>query len=136
MSESEEIFGKEGKEMMQDPVLENYMKFTAEGSVYPGANTGNLDELGYLGLGLAGETGESVDVIKKLIRLGVPLEDMPELRTKLIGELGDVFWYYARLLAVLDVSLYEVIQINTGKLQRRQEHNTVKLRNGEEDGSV
>ena len=109
------------------------MKFTYEGSVYPDANTGTLRELSYLGLGLAGETGETVDVIKKLVRLDQSLEAQPELRTKLIDELGDMFWYYARLLTVLDVSLYEIIQINTGKLQQRQKEGTVKLRNGEAD---
>lgn len=120
---------------MTDPqFIDEYIEFTAAGSVYPEARTGSLRELGYLGLGLAGESGESVDVIKKLVRLDdTDWEgDHPELRAKLIDELGDVFWYFARLLDVLDISLYEVVQRNTTKLQQRIDKNTVKLRTGED----
>lgn len=49
------------------------------------------ERLSYLGLGLAAESGEVADHIKKLLRDGV-LD-----RASLIEELGDVIYYWACL---------------------------------------
>ena len=65
-------------------------------------------------LGLAGETGEVVDDIKKNIFYDkhVPLEHT-------IEELGDVLWYVANIASELDVALEEIAQANVVKLQAR-----------------
>ena len=48
--------------------LKKFHEFTSAGAHYPDHGTKSADELTYLALGLAGETGEAVDVIKKMIR--------------------------------------------------------------------
>jgi len=83
-------------------------------AVYPQAKTGSLSELTYLALGLAGESGEVANKIKKLYRDG----DSQEKREKLLGELGDVLWYWVRLCDALGfdpdvVMSLEVLNFNT-----------------------
>lgn len=65
-------------------------------------------------LGLAGETGEVVDIAKKRVFHGV--EDPPG---QLLDELGDVLWYLAWLAAQHGATLEEVAARNIDKLQKR-----------------
>lgn len=65
-------------------------------------------------LGLAGEAGEVVDLIKKAVFHRHPLD-----RDMLIKELGDVLWYVAALCSKLDVPLSEVMDRNIAKLKAR-----------------
>lgn len=65
-------------------------------------------------MGLCGEAGEAIDIVKKHLAQGHPLD-----REKLIGELGDVAWYLAETAAALDVSLEEVLRRNIEKLRKR-----------------
>jgi len=73
--------------------MKEYQAFTRTTAIYPEANTGSTNELMYLSLGLAGESGEVANKIKKLYRDG----DGAEKRLKIGAELGDVFWYAVRL---------------------------------------
>jgi NTP pyrophosphatase (non-canonical NTP hydrolase) len=73
------------------------------------------DELLNVGaLGLAGEGGEVIDLIKKHLFHGKPLD-----RDRAIEELGDVLWSVQCLAEALDVAISEVAQRNTEKLRRR-----------------
>ncbi len=65
-------------------------------------------------LGLAGETGEVVDLVKKARFQGHPVD-----RAKAKDELGDVLWYFVLLLDTLGLSLEEVMQTNVMKMHRR-----------------
>lgn len=65
-------------------------------------------------MGLCGEAGEAIDLVKKHLAQGHPLD-----REGLIRELGDVAWYLAETAAALDVSLEEVFQTNLDKLKTR-----------------
>ncbi|MBQ3002795.1 MAG: nucleoside triphosphate pyrophosphohydrolase family protein [Clostridia bacterium] len=65
-------------------------------------------------MGLCGEAGEAIDIVKKHLAQGHALD-----REKLIGELGDVAWYLAETAMALDISLEEVLQRNIDKLKRR-----------------
>lgn len=65
-------------------------------------------------MGLCGESGEVIDLVKKHISHGHPLN-----REKLIDELGDVAWYLAECATVLDVSLEEILERNIEKLKKR-----------------
>ena len=64
--------------------------------------------------GLAGETGEVVDNLKKAIfhQHGINKEELKK-------ELGDVLWYIAGLCTLLDFTLEEVMQLNINKLLKR-----------------
>jgi len=65
-------------------------------------------------LGLAGEGGEVVDVVKKALFHGKPLD-----REKLLEEMGDQLWYYQCLLEAVDASFAEVVQKNEAKRKAR-----------------
>ena len=65
-------------------------------------------------MGLAGESGECVDLVKKQLFQGHPQE-----HDKLVEELGDVLWYCAELATGLGVSLSEVAAGNIEKLAKR-----------------
>jgi NTP pyrophosphatase (non-canonical NTP hydrolase) len=65
-------------------------------------------------LGLAGETGEVVDLIKKHYFQGHELDI-----SKLIIELGDVCWYIATLAHGLGVDLETIMIYNIEKLKKR-----------------
>lgn len=65
-------------------------------------------------MGLCGESGETVDLVKKHLFQGHPLD-----RDKLIKELGDVAWYLAEAATALDVPLTAILQGNLEKLHRR-----------------
>ena len=65
-------------------------------------------------MGLCGESGEAIDIVKKHLAQGHPLD-----REGLIKELGDVAWYLAETAYALDVSLEEDFQRNIDKLKAR-----------------
>lgn len=65
-------------------------------------------------MGLCGEAGEAIDIVKKHLAQGHALD-----RDALIKELGDVAWYLAETAYALDVPLEEVCQRNIDKLRAR-----------------
>lgn len=65
-------------------------------------------------MGLCGEAGEAIDIVKKHLAQGHVLD-----RDALIKELGDVAWYLAETAYALDVSLEKVCQRNIDKLRAR-----------------
>ncbi len=65
-------------------------------------------------MGLCGESGEAIDIVKKWLAQGHELD-----KTKLAKELGDIAWYLAETAYALDLSLEEVLQENLNKLERR-----------------
>ena len=65
-------------------------------------------------MGLCGESGEAIDIVKKHLAQGHELD-----REHLIKELGDIAWYLAEVAYVLGVPLEEVLQRNIDKLRQR-----------------
>jgi len=65
-------------------------------------------------MGLCGEAGEAIDIVKKHLAQGHDLD-----REKLIKELGDIAWYLAETATALDVSLDDVLTLNIEKLKKR-----------------
>ena len=65
-------------------------------------------------MGLCGESGEAIDIVKKHLAQGHTLD-----RESLIKELGDVAWYLAETAYALDVPLEDVLQRNIDKLNAR-----------------
>lgn len=72
------------------------------------------DALAMLGLGLSGEVGELVDMIKKMVYHGHNLD-----KAEVVKEMGDIYWYLHNLMNELDVSHELVMQMNIAKLQKR-----------------
>ena len=65
-------------------------------------------------MGLCGESGEVIDLVKKHLSQGHPLD-----KEKLKKELGDVAWYLAEAAQGLNVPLSEILQGNLNKLHGR-----------------
>ena len=65
-------------------------------------------------MGLCGESGEAIDIVKKHLAQGHELD-----RDALVKELGDIAWYLAETAYALDVSLETVLQMNIDKLKKR-----------------
>lgn len=65
-------------------------------------------------MGLCGESGEVIDLVKKHLSQGHPLD-----REALAKELGDVAWYLAETAYVLGYPLEEIFRMNLEKLSAR-----------------
>ena len=79
----------------------------------------------YPALGLAGETGEVVEVVKKLLRdddvsFSGHNTISDEKRVQIAHELSDVLWYLSQLSKDLGLTLNDIANINIEKLRSRQ----------------
>ena len=77
----------------------------------------NIERLTTAGVGLAAESGEFLEIVKKMVFQGKPWTD--DNRDHLIIELGDVMWYVAQACMALDVSFDDVVRGNVKKLEKR-----------------
>ena len=77
----------------------------------------NIERLTTSGVGLAAESGEFLEIVKKMVFQGKPWNDAN--REHLIIELGDVMWYVAQACMALDIDFDEVIKRNVQKLEKR-----------------
>ena len=76
-----------------------------------------IERLTTAGIGLAAESGEFLEIVKKMVFQGKPWSDAN--REHLLIELGDVMWYVANACIALDVDFDEVIEMNVKKLEKR-----------------
>ena len=65
-------------------------------------------------MGLCGESGEAIDIVKKWLAQGHELD-----RDKLAKELGDICWYLAETATALDLKLEDIMAANIEKLRKR-----------------
>jgi len=77
----------------------------------------NIERLTTAAVGLSAESGEFLEIIKKMVFQGKPWND--DNREHLIIELGDVMWYVAQACMALDVSFDDVVRGNVKKLEKR-----------------
>ena len=68
----------------------------------------------HAGMGLATESAEFLDALKKAIYYGKELD-----KVNLAEEMGDILWYCAIVLDELGVSFEEVMEKNIAKLEAR-----------------
>lgn len=73
-------------------------------------------------LGLAGETGEFVELVKKAWRDHNELWAEHVNQDKVISELGDIIWYITRIAHRFGWSLDTVLKYNQQKLEDRREN--------------
>ena len=117
-----------------------YQKIAHETAIYPTDITLNIETSPYKNesckfnfdlrwiypaLGLSAETGELMNVLKKVIR-----DDNGELTTekliKIMDELGDILWYVAETATQLNLDLDVIALRNTAKLSERARQNKIK----------
>ena len=65
-------------------------------------------------MGLCGESGEAIDIVKKHLHQGHSLD-----KERLAGELGDIAWYLAETAYALDIPLEQILRRNLEKLKNR-----------------
>ena len=68
-------------------------------------------------LGLGSETGEFVEIVKKMFLQGKPPSEDNIFHMK--RELGDIMWYVAQACMALDTDFNEIIEMNVEKLKAR-----------------
>ena len=73
-----------------------------------------LDQLNNAALGLAGESGEFCDLLKK-----VTYQDKPADVNHFKKELGDILWYIALATTALETDLSDIAETNIAKLKAR-----------------
>jgi len=76
----------------------------------------------YAVLGLVGESGEVAEKVKKMMRDGIPIE---EVKKDIGYELGDVLWYLANLANEIGMTLEEVATRNLLKVRDRTERHKI-----------
>ena len=77
----------------------------------------NPQRLTTAAVGLSAESGEFLEIVKKMVFQGKPWDE--HNRKHLIIELGDVMWYVAQACMALDISFDEVLERNVKKLEKR-----------------
>ena len=77
----------------------------------------NIERLTTAGVGLAAESGEFLEIVKKMVFQGKPWND--DNREHLIIELGDIMWYVANACIALNVEFDDVVRGNVKKLEKR-----------------
>ncbi|MDE5859008.1 MAG: nucleoside triphosphate pyrophosphohydrolase family protein [Oscillospiraceae bacterium] len=65
-------------------------------------------------MGLCGESGEAIDIVKKHLAQGHELD-----KEHLAKELGDIAWYLAETTFAIDYLLEDIFQMNIDKLKKR-----------------
>ena len=65
-------------------------------------------------MGLCGESGEAIDIVKKWMAHGHALD-----KDHLAKELGDIAWYLAEAATALDMDLEDIFRANIEKLKKR-----------------
>ncbi|MDX8367887.1 nucleoside triphosphate pyrophosphohydrolase family protein [Cytobacillus sp. IB215665] len=65
-------------------------------------------------MGAAGEAGEALDMIKKIV-----FHDHELNRHELAKELGDQLWYISQLARLINFSLEDIATMNVNKLKAR-----------------
>ena len=105
--------------------FDEYQRAALTTAEYP--NVG--ENLVYPAMGLAGESGEFCDKVKKMWRNGGAMDGhklTSEKRMEMLKELGDVLWYIAACATEMNASLSFIAQENINKLLDRRARGVIK----------
>lgn len=94
--------------------LNEYQEAARETARYPDFGQ---SKMGYPAMGLCGEAGEVMEIIKKAVREQRKLTHAE--KKKLTIELGDALWYLSQTATEAGISLGWIAQENLKKLERR-----------------
>lgn len=101
--------------MIENLTFSDYQQASADTRVYP-----EQYKVVYPSLGLSGEVGETLELVKKALRdEGGNFSE--ERLEKLHKEIGDILWYIAALCEDLGFDMGAVAAGNLEKLQSRKE---------------
>jgi NTP pyrophosphatase (non-canonical NTP hydrolase) len=94
----------------------NYEAYGSDGEYMHGPNI-NVPLLLTGAVGLNSESGELIEIVKKMLFQGKPLNDENLFHMK--RELGDIMWYWINTCRALDLDPDDVIAENVRKLEAR-----------------
>ena len=77
----------------------------------------NIERLMTGAIGLNSESGEIMEIVKKLVFQGKKWDEETIFHLK--REAGDVIWYLMQVLIALETPIEEVIEMNIEKLKKR-----------------
>lgn len=100
--------------------FEEYQEKSRKTALYPNVGQNFI----YPTIGLAGETGEVSEKIKKVIRDKDGIID-EEDKDAIKKELGDVLWYVSQLATELGLSLDDIAENNIKKLYSRLDRGVI-----------
>ena len=120
-------------------------KVTSEPSLESSSLKERMDEIDDAGifsprlltaaLGLGSETGEFIEIVKKMFLQGKPPSEDNIFHMK--RELGDIMWYWSTACMALKLDPFEVIEENRAKLEARYgEQFAVKRSENRKDGDL
>lgn len=94
--------------------LNDYQQLAHKTSAFTVTRNTHHNHVTMAAFGLAGETGEVIDLLKKHYFHGHQLD-----KKRIAYEIGDALWYLAELATALHISLDEVAVDNIAKLKER-----------------
>jgi len=94
----------------------NYEAYGSDGEYMHGPNV-NVPLLLTGAVGLNSEAGELIEIVKKMLFQGKPLNDENLFHMK--RELGDIMWYWINTCRALDLDPNDVVAENVRKLEAR-----------------
>jgi NTP pyrophosphatase (non-canonical NTP hydrolase) len=100
--------------------LDDYSEWAETAWFSSGSNEFGERDLTIMGFGLAGETGEVMEILKKRIRDGY--FDSEHLKK----ELGDVIYYWVRICKAFGLRPTDVLQANVDKINSRAQRGTLR----------
>ena len=117
--------------MTDETLLIDYQHFvdevTSDASKDPDAFGDALDIIDEFGvpperlitaaMGLSAESGEFIEIVKKCLFQGKPMDEHTVWHAK--RELGDILWYLVQGCIALETNIEEIIYMNTDKLESR-----------------
>lgn len=109
--------------------LNEYQEHATKTAKYTDNLKTRLGRLAYVGLGLAGESGEVANKIKKTLRGDIDLNDpdaFAKFRADMVAELGDSLWYISQTGRELGITMEEIGQANIEKLRSRLDRNVIQ----------
>jgi len=89
----------------------------------------NIARLDTAAAGLSAESGEFMEIVKKLKFQGKPWNDAN--KEHLVKELGDIMWYAAQACLALDVTMDHVLYVNSLKLAARYSEGSFSIQESE-----
>jgi NTP pyrophosphatase (non-canonical NTP hydrolase) len=101
-----------------DPNIDTYQAWMA---AKPHPQAEGLPHLALLGLNLGGEAGEAIELIKKHLRDGTPI-DLPHL----LLELGDLMIIISSLATHYGVSMSTILELSQQKIEGRIARGTLR----------
>ena len=96
----------------------------------------NVPRLMTAALGVSAESGELVEIIKKIFLQGKPYNEENIIHMK--KEAGDILWYLSQLCLALDTDFDELMEMNYQKLSARYPEGTFSVHKSEnrKDGDI